>query len=171
MDARRLLVVDDDPSLAAIVSVLARRAGHAFAWAADAAAADEEAARQRPCLVLLDVNLPGTSGIEWLRSLRQRDRALPVALFAQSALAYDVARGMEAGADFHFAKELVADPARWARRLAEILALADGRTRPASLGSSLPPDALFGRRAATDRPQPPDPVSEGEVPEDPRPLR
>lgn len=114
----RLLLVDDDPSLAAIVRILARRSGHEVAWASDAEAASAELSRQLPDLVLLDVNLPGTSGPEWLRSLGERP---PVALFVQSGLIDDIARGMAAGAEFHFAKELVTDPAGWTRRLAELL--------------------------------------------------
>ena len=139
MAGRHLLLVDDEPSLAVIVRVLARRAGHSLAWAPDAPAATAELARQRPDLVLLDINLPGQSGADWLRGVRREDRALPVALFVQSALSDDVARGMAAGADFHLAKELVADPAAWTRRLDEILALVDGRTPPGSLGSSMAP--------------------------------
>ncbi|MBY0231514.1 MAG: response regulator [Gemmataceae bacterium] len=123
----RLLLVDDDPSLAAIVRILARRAGHELAWAADARSATAELARQRPDLVLLDINLPGQSGPEWLRGLGA-DRP-PVALFVQSALADDIARGREAGAEAHFAKELVTDAAAWTRRLDELLSAAG---RPAT---------------------------------------
>jgi len=75
MSGRRLLLVDDDPSLAAIVRVLARRAGHSVAWAADAASATAELRRERPDLVLLDINLPGVSGPQWLRGIRDDEGA------------------------------------------------------------------------------------------------
>ena len=128
MTGRRLLLVDDDPSLAAIVRVLARRAGHTVAWAADATAATAELRREHPDLVLLDINLPGVCGPQWLREVRAEGGAeLPVAVFVQSALADDIARGRAAGANWHFAKELVTDPAAWTARLTEIPSQADGR--------------------------------------------
>jgi DNA-binding response OmpR family regulator len=116
-----LLLVDDDPALAAVVAVLARKAGCQLACAADTATATPLLGGVD--LVLLDVNLPAVSGPRWLASLTCRP---PVALFVQSGLADDIAAGWDAGADFLFAKELVTDPPAWRRRLEEILTHADG---------------------------------------------
>ncbi len=84
------LLVDDDPQMAVIVRVLLRRAGHQLVVALDAAAASRQLAEARPELILLDVNLPGTGGLEWLRQQTSRP---PVALFVQSNLAVDIAAG------------------------------------------------------------------------------
>ncbi len=136
----RLLLVDDDPSLAAIVRVLARRAGHDLVCAADSVQATPHLPSAD--LLLLDVNLPGVSGPDWLASLTERP---PAALFVQSGLEDDIARGWDAGAEYLLAKELVTDAAAFQARLAEILAHADGRrggasvTCPAPLAMSAPP--------------------------------
>jgi CheY-like chemotaxis protein len=78
--------------------------------------------------VLLDVNLPGTSGVELCRRVRQAPglAALPVALFTHGGVPQDVAAGWEAGADFLVSKDLVCRPADWRGRLAEILARVRG---------------------------------------------
>ena len=144
MRSRHILLVDDDPEIGVIVSVLARKAGHRLTRARDVGEARVELAREVPELVLLDVNLPGESGLELLREMRdprmnprndkqEEMRGLPVALFCQSGLTRDVAAGWASGATYLFAKDLVSDPAAWSARLAEILAHADGQSRVASL--------------------------------------
>lgn len=134
MPSRLFLLVDDDPQMAALVRILLRRAGHRLTTAPDAATASRRLTEDRPDLVLLDVNLPVTSGLDLLRTLPP-DRP-PVALFAQSGLADDIASGWDAGADYHLAKELVARPETWQDRLDEILSHLDGR--PASEPISCP---------------------------------
>src|SRR5262249_41503818 len=111
----RLLLIDDNNSMALITRVLARRSGHELAHAPDAPSAT--ALLPGTDLVLLDVNLPGMCGPAWLATLDVRP---PVALFVQSGLWEDIERGWQAGADYLFAKELVTDPAAWEARLAEI---------------------------------------------------
>src|SRR4051812_5817144 len=100
MPSPLLLLVDDDPELALVVRLLCRRAGQALEWRGEVAGAREWLREGRPDLVLVDVNLPGTSGLELVREL---DRARPgpaVALFSQWGVPGDVAAGIEAGADF-----------------------------------------------------------------------
>jgi CheY-like chemotaxis protein len=118
-----ILLVDDDQDLGFIVKTLARRAGHGLTWCPDVPSAWAELGRARPDLLLLDVNLPGVSGLELCRHLRQTPglAGLPVALFTQLGLPGDIAAGLEAGADFLVAKELVCRPADLQQRLAEIL--------------------------------------------------
>jgi CheY-like chemotaxis protein len=127
-----LLLVDDEPEMRLIVGALARREGHALDWCPDAPSAWDYLRKARPDLVLLDVNLPGTSGVELCRRLRQTPAlaALPVALFTHGGVPQDVAAGLEAGADFLVCKDLVCRPADWRRRLAEILGRL-GSNRPA----------------------------------------
>jgi DNA-binding response OmpR family regulator len=113
--------------------VLLRRAGHQLAVAADAAAATRLMAEARPGLILLDVNLPGESGLDWLR--RQTGRPA-VALFVQSGLSSDVAAGWDAGVEYVVAKELVARPSDWQARVDEIITHRDGRGGFGSLTST-----------------------------------
>ena len=107
-----------------IVSSLCRRADCDVTVSPDAAAAWEALAQRRPDLVLLDVNLPGASGLDWLRRVRAATEhaGLPVALYTHWGLPADVAAGLDAGVDFVFDKDLASRPADWQRRLSEILA-------------------------------------------------
>lgn len=125
----KLLLVDDDPDLAVALRVLCRRAGHTLAVAATVADAWQALHAARPDLLLLDVNLPGVSGLTLLPRLRD-DAALhtvPVALHCQGTLTPDLAAGWAAGADYLVAKELVARPDSWQARIAEVLAHAAGQ--------------------------------------------
>jgi CheY-like chemotaxis protein len=118
-----LLLVDDAPELGVVVTSLGRRAGCDVACCPDVVAGWQFLQERRPDLVLLDVNLPGVSGLELCKKVRATpDLArLPVALFTHWGLPGDIAAGLEAGADYLFSKELVGRPADWQRRLAEIL--------------------------------------------------
>jgi DNA-binding response OmpR family regulator len=157
-----LLLVDDEPFLGVIVGRLARRLGLETTCAADVSSAWECLTRQRPELVLLDVNLPGASGIELLRRLRHEDNdeggrmkdesrqqtgalsssfilhpssfsSVPVALFCQPTQTEDITAGWRAGADYLLPKDLVARPDEWHRRMEEILAHARGQAALHSL--------------------------------------
>lgn len=130
MTASRLLLVDDDPDLAVALRVLCRRAGWTYGHGADAETAWRMLTEGRPDLILLDVNLPGTSGIELLRRVRASDELsrLPVALFCQGGLYRDVAAGWAAGASYLVAKELVAQAEAFGRRITAVLAHAGGQS-------------------------------------------
>ena len=70
MSPARLLLVDDDPELGLIVGVLARKAGQALSCRPDVESAWAALAESRPDLVLLDLELPGASGLDLLRRVR-----------------------------------------------------------------------------------------------------
>jgi two-component system phosphate regulon response regulator PhoB len=67
----KILVVDDDPEIVAMLSTRLTKRGFQVATAADGVRAIELARRERPDLVLLDVMMPGKSGWEVARALRQ----------------------------------------------------------------------------------------------------
>jgi len=131
-----LLLVDDAPEMAALVRVLAARAGCEVAACGDAGGAWAALQARRPDLVLLDVNLPGVSGPDLLRRLRAAPEfaGLAVAVYCHADLGTDAAAGLEAGADFVFFKDLAVRPDDWRRRLKEVLGGAHGRPPPPSLG-------------------------------------
>jgi CheY-like chemotaxis protein len=139
-----LLLVDDDTHLGQIVGILCRRGGHQLTHVQDNTEAWETLQRARPRidgegsegtgdtgkskshtidLILLDVNLPGESGIALCRRIRAEPALarLPVALFTHPDLVEDIAAGWEAGADFVVPKDLVTRHADWQQRLQEIL--------------------------------------------------
>ena len=137
MSSPHLLLVDDDPEIGAVVGVLARKAGQVLTRCRDVASAWEVLRRAEPDLILLDVNLPGESGLTLLYRIRASEGYLGdlrIALFCQPGLGRDIAAGWAAGADYLLAKDLICDPAGWSRRVGEILAHAGGRSRIDSVG-------------------------------------
>ena len=79
-DAPRILVVDDDPSDAEIVSLYLSRDGYAVSVLDDPTLAIGKVADEQPALVILDILMPAKSGWELLRELKadQRTRDVPV---------------------------------------------------------------------------------------------
>lgn len=104
--AARILVVDDETDLAAILANRLRRAGYEVGLASDGVDALEQVGHDRPDLVLLDVRMPRLDGIETVRRLRQdvATTRLPVIVMTANAEAADRARALEAGADACLAK-------------------------------------------------------------------
>jgi CheY-like chemotaxis protein len=66
-----ILVVDDDPEILAMLSTRLQNRGYAISSASDGHSALELATRDKPDLVLLDVMMPGKSGWEVARALKQ----------------------------------------------------------------------------------------------------
>jgi len=104
----RILVVEDEPlSQDMLVRRMASR-GFRVATVADGAAAIAHVTREVPDLLLLDINMPGLSGLEVLRELRKtytRDQ-LPVILVTAMADSEDVIRGLDAGANDYVVKPI-----------------------------------------------------------------
>ena len=76
-----------------------------------------------PDLVLVDINLPGVSGLDLVRRLRATPTlaALPVAIFSATDRPDEVQAGLEAGADFVLSKDLLGSPTAWLGRIEELL--------------------------------------------------
>jgi CheY-like chemotaxis protein len=131
--------VDDAPEVSEVVRHLGRRAGHELVCRPDVPAAWEylrsaggrgdepHGSPEGPDLVLLDVNLPGASGLELFRLMRSEGGALgrvPAALFVQWTLPAVIAEGLAAGIDLLVAKDLLSQPDAWKGRIEEVLELA-----------------------------------------------
>jgi CheY-like chemotaxis protein len=136
-----VLLVEDSPELALIVSALGRRGGYTVIGCTDVAGAWQSLQESVPDLVLLDLRLPGESGLELCRRVRAEGRlaGLAVALFGHGGLAADAVAALEAGVDYFVAKELLSRPDAWQRRLAEILPPAHGQPRKRPLGWTAEP--------------------------------
>lgn len=130
-----LLLVDDAPDIALIVRHLGERVGYALHHCEDGetAWAYLVGAGQLPDLVVLDIHLPRRDGAYWCRQLRgvAWGERLPLALFSQGGQSAVLAEGLDAGADFFLAKDLLGNPAAWQTRLGEVLT---GVGRPPPLG-------------------------------------
>lgn len=101
---RRILVVEDDRTLRQTLAFNLNREGYEALTAPDGETALEAARSQRPDLILLDVMLPGMSGIELLRVLRREGRQVPVIVLSAKGEEIDRVVGLNVGADDYVAK-------------------------------------------------------------------
>ncbi len=99
-----VLVVDDEPVLAEMVSMALRYEGWNIATASDGASAIASARAERPDVVVLDVMLPDMSGLEVLHRLRKENPRLPVLLLTAKDAVEDRIAGLTAGGDDYVTK-------------------------------------------------------------------
>ena len=105
--ADRVLVADDEDDIRALVALAVRKAGcTVVASVADGAAALDTARTELPDLAVLDVSMPGATGLEVCAALRADPATAPIRILLLSAGASleDVAAGLAAGADAYLAK-------------------------------------------------------------------
>ena len=124
-----ILIVEDMPDAAEIVSVLVEREG--FRAVVSTTAADGLAAffRSKPVAVILDWTLPDGPGIEVCRQIRAHDQAVPIIFTSGRDDETSIARGLDAGADDYVAKPVRAGEliARLEAHLRRTTAAATGR--------------------------------------------
>ena len=99
----RVLVVDDDPALAEMLGIVLRGEGFETSFVADGDAALGAFRRERPDIVLLDLMLPGTDGLEVCRQIRA-ESGVPIVMLTAKADVGDVVLGLESGADDYVVK-------------------------------------------------------------------
>jgi DNA-binding response OmpR family regulator len=121
-----VLVIEDEPKLAEAISAGIQLHGHEGAIASSGEAGLRMIRDSRYDLVLMDVVLPGKSGLTALRELRQEGFKLPVLMLSSRDSIEDRVLGLDAGADDYLAK-----PFAFPELLARIRAL-QRRTRPES---------------------------------------
>jgi DNA-binding response OmpR family regulator len=119
-----VLVVDDEPTIADVVSRYLERAGYDVAVARDGKSALAQAAERRPDLVVLDLMLPGIDGLEVMRRLRELERdRMAIVLLTAKGEETDRVTGLRLGADDYVVKPF--SPAELVARVDAILRRVD----------------------------------------------
>ena len=117
---QRILVVDDDDALREMVGLVLSGAGYQPLFASDGLTAVTAFAELQPDLVLLDIMLPGQSGIEVCKQIRVSS-GVPIIMLTAKGETEDVVLGLEAGADDYVVKP---------HNGAELVARVKARLRP-----------------------------------------
>jgi two-component system phosphate regulon response regulator OmpR len=118
MDAVRVLVVDDDPSIREMLAEYLGEHGYAVALAASGTAMRAERERARPAVVLLDIGLPGEDGLTLARYVREH-YDIGIIMVTGASDVVDRVAGLEVGADDYIAKPF--DPRELRARLKSVL--------------------------------------------------
>lgn len=103
MSIERILVVDDEESILKIVHYALSQAGYEVHTASDAAGGEFIFSQIRPDLVILDVMLPGKSGLDVARDLRAHS-SIPIIMLSARGDEVDRILGLEFGADDYVTK-------------------------------------------------------------------
>ncbi|MFI6297698.1 response regulator transcription factor [Nonomuraea sp. NPDC050790] len=127
----RILVVDDDPTVAEVVARYLERDGHQVECVGDGAEALRRALARPPDLMVLDLMLPKVDGLQVCRKLRER---WPVPVIMLTALGEEIDRvvGLETGADDYVTKPF--SPRELALRVRSVLRRARGATGTSGTG-------------------------------------
>jgi two-component system response regulator QseB len=100
----RILLAEDDAMIGEAVRTGLRGDGFAVDWVRDGAAAEGAVTAGSYDLMLLDLGLPAKSGLQVLRSLRDRGARLPVVVLTARDAVADRVAGLDAGADDYLVK-------------------------------------------------------------------
>jgi two-component system, OmpR family, response regulator MtrA len=119
-----ILVAEDDSDLRLLVSLKLESAGHQVVSVEDGSAAARHCRSMRPDLVILDLMMPGMSGLEVCRFIRADPEltATPVILLTARAQAADIEAGKAAGVDEYLTKPF--SPRELAGRVDSLLGVA-----------------------------------------------
>ena len=148
----QLLLVEDDTMLAQALATGLERAGYRVDRAADAPAARLALSDHAYAAVLLDLGLPGGSGLSVLRGVRERYDTTPVIILTARDQLSDRIAGLDAGADDYLVKPF--QPDELAARLRALLRRAQGRVAPVLVARSIRLDPATRRVTRDDAPVP-----------------
>lgn len=111
----KILVIEDEPSLANFIEKGLQQAGHTVSVSNDGAKGLELAATENLDLILLDLMLPGTNGFDILENLRSFKIRTPVIIISALSNTDNVVKGLEGGAIDYIRK-----PFEWEELLARV---------------------------------------------------
>jgi DNA-binding response OmpR family regulator len=141
MSGETILVVDDEPTIVEVVELYLRREGFAVVTAADGNAALAALERQRPDLLILDLMLPGVSGLELTTRLRASGGP-PIIMLTARGEETDRVVGLELGADDYVTKPF--SPRELVARVRAVLRRAARSEAPSTTPSAPAPAIALG---------------------------
>ena len=102
----RILVVEDEPSIAELIAINLTHAGYEVEKALQTEIAQGLMKEQLPSLIILDWMLPGKSGVQFAKELRanERTRGLPILMLTAKSEEVDKVLGLDSGADDYVTK-------------------------------------------------------------------
>jgi two-component system alkaline phosphatase synthesis response regulator PhoP len=103
-DETRILIIEDEPDLLRGLALNLKAEGYGVLTASRGDAGVEQALRERPELVLLDIMLPGMNGLDVCRELRRKGFEAPIIMLTAKAEEVDRVVGLEIGADDYVTK-------------------------------------------------------------------
>jgi len=108
MNKKLILIVDDEAPIRKMIGFALEQAGYSHIEAADAHQAQKVIAQSPPDLILLDLMLPGMSGIELAKRLKTNDntRDIPIIMLTARAEEDTKVTGLESGADDYMVKPI-----------------------------------------------------------------
>lgn len=126
----RVFLVEDDPDMRRVTRVLLTRKGYRVSEAGSAEDALADISRSMPDAAVIDINLPGMSGVKLVEILRgeQKTAGLPILLLTALNQGTDKVHGLQKGADDYVTKPY--DPAELAARLEALLRRSTRVARP-----------------------------------------
>jgi DNA-binding response OmpR family regulator len=105
-DQKRIVIVEDEPDTAEMFAEMMRLSGFKVSKSYGGPTAFNLIFEERPDVVLLDVMMPGLSGLELLEIIRKDPRLthIPVIVISAKSLASDIQAGLDAGASIYLTK-------------------------------------------------------------------
>ncbi len=103
---KAVVIADDEPALRLLVTTTIASDGYTIYEAADGEQAWQLIRQHRPAVALLDVQMPGRTGLELTRSVRESPElaGTQVVLLSSKAQQADIQAGLQAGADLYLTK-------------------------------------------------------------------
>lgn len=131
MSKQKVLIVDDDPHIAELISLYLTRECYETALAATGPEALSQWKSFQPDLILLDIMLPGMDGYQVCQEIR-RESDVPIMMLSAKGEVFDKVLGLELGADDYMIKPF--DNKEMVARVKALLRRAQKRVQPAESG-------------------------------------
>jgi two-component system, cell cycle response regulator DivK len=118
---KKVLVVEDNKENMRLISYALKRSGYAVIGTETGEEGVEQAIRERPYFIIMDINLPGIDGLEATRRIRasEADGGIPIIAITSFAMYGDRSKVLEAGCTAYFEKPI--DPLTIVERIHEVI--------------------------------------------------